>query len=438
MSIKPKLGFFDTTIVVISLVIGIGIFRTPAMVAKEAGTPTIFFACWIAGGILCLFGALTFAEIGSRKPYAGGFYKLASDAYHPAFAFMLNWLGLLISSGATFAAVALLASEYITPLIPIAGITSPVGLKLTAVGLILVLFIINYTGIKSGATTLNILTTVKVAIILILCISAFVFSNVTPESKILANNSNAFNAFGLGLISVFFTYGGYQLTMNLAADVKNPNKNLKWGILLGAFVIIFVYLLTNVAYYKILGLEGISNSPLIAADVAKVIFGETGGKIISIVIFISALGFLNVTLMHTPRTFLAIAEDGALPEIFKRVNQKTQTQEFTLIFLTTLSLFFLLVEGQFEKIINLIMFNDNLTIAFVASTIFIFRYRDSKKEYGGFKSPLYPVIPAIFIFFLVLVSFYAFSKDITAGLLSTAVFLLGYPIFLLFKKFVKK
>jgi len=170
MNIKPKLNLLDTTVAVISLVIGIGIFRTPALVAKETGSPELFFSVWIIGGIIALFGGLTFAELGSRKPFAGGFYKLVSEAYHPAVAFMINWLGVVITCGATYAAVILLGSEYLSTLIPIEGINSPIGLKITATCIIIILFIINFIGIKASATVLNIITISKIAIIIIFSI----------------------------------------------------------------------------------------------------------------------------------------------------------------------------------------------------------------------------------------------------------------------------
>ncbi|MCX6164671.1 MAG: amino acid permease [Ignavibacteriae bacterium] len=438
MNIKPKLNLLDTTVAVISLVIGIGIFRTPALVAKETGNPELFFAAWITGGIIALLGGLTFAELGSRKPYAGGFYKLASEAYHPALAFMINWLGVIITSGATYAAVLILGSEYLSALIPIEGINSPFGLKITATCIIIILFVINFIGIKTSATVLNIITISKIGIIIIFSFLAIFISgnnDATPTAPLIQNTS-LFSAFSNGLIAVFFTYGGYQLIMNLSADVIEPKKNLKRGILLGVITTIILYLLINFGYYKLLGIEGIANSPLIAADTAKIIFGNAGSKIISFIIFISAAGFVNVSLMHLPRIFHAMAEDKVIPPAFMKLNEKSQVQEFTLIFITLIILIFIIFQGQFDKLINIIIFNDNLVIAIVASTIFIYRKRKTEsEEYKGFK--VNPIIPAIFILFLLIVSFKAFSQDIVSGLISILVLFLGLPIYFILKKTVK-
>ncbi|MFA5405289.1 MAG: amino acid permease [Ignavibacteria bacterium] len=438
MSIKPKLNLLDTTVAVVSLVVGIGIFRTPALVAKETGSPELFFAAWITGGIIALLGGLTFAELGSRKPLAGGFYKLASEAYHPALAFMINWLGVIITSGATYAAVLILGSEYLSALIPIEGINSPFGLKITATCIVIILFIINFLGIKTSATVLNAITISKIGIIIIFSFLAIFISGNNADTPVvpLIQNPSLFSAFSNGLIAVFFTYGGYQLIMILCAGLIEPKRNLKRGIIFGVVTTIIVYLLINFGYYKLLGTEGVANSPLIAADTARIIFGSTGSKIISFVIFISAAGFVNVSLMHLPRIFYAMADDKVIPSVFMKVNDKTQVQEYSLILLTIIILIFIIFQGQFDKLLNIIMFNDNLVIAIVASTIFVFRKRKSDTvEYTGLK--VNPIIPAIFILFLLIVSFKAFSQDITSGLISILVLFLGLPIYFILRKTVK-
>lgn len=453
MSIKPKLGLFDTTMVVISLIIGIGIFRTPSIVAKDTGSTELFFLAWIVGGVICLIGGLVFAEIGARKPIPGAYYKVVSEAYNPPFAFMLNWLGIIITSGATFAAVSLIASEYliqaigdIQPFVKQEFLQTFLGKKIVAALIVFILFFINFIGIKSGAIFLNIITVLKILIIVLLGTIALIYSGKTNSSdstNLLINSDNSILpiifGFFLGLRAVFFTVGGYQLTTNLSADVKNQNKNLPKGIILGVLISVGLYLLINYGYYRLLGFEGICKSELIAADMANIIFGTLGSRIISIIIFISAIGYMNASVMHTPRAYYAMASDNVLPKIFMKVNEKNQVQEFGLGFMFSLVIFFITTMEGFEKILNVIMFNDSLSIAFTASVIFIFRYRENKygKGLNGFKIPLYPLLPIIFILFLVLVSIRAFYEDIIAGLVSIGVFFLGYPIYKLINKNLK-
>src|SRR5476651_1651457 len=150
MSIKPRLNRFDLTMIVISLVIGMGIFANPSEVAVRAGSTWIFFGAWIFGGLVTLCGALTFAEIGARYPTAGGFYKVFSYCYHPAFAFMVNWV-LVISNAASVAAVALVGAEYINPILMPPNLQNDTGVKIMTITSVLILYIINFLGIKMSA-----------------------------------------------------------------------------------------------------------------------------------------------------------------------------------------------------------------------------------------------------------------------------------------------
>lgn len=429
--IKPKLGYIDTSVIVMSLVIGIGIFRTPAIVADTAGNETMFFSSWIIGGVIAFIGGMVFAELGARKPLAGGFYKLVSEAYHPAFAFMLNWVGIIVLSGVTYAAMAILAAEYLSKMI-----SFTINLKYIAVAIVALIFFINYLGIKTGSAVLNLITFLKIALIIFFIIAAFVFTGSgehTVNQPISQSTGNLFQ----GLIAVFFTYSGYQLTMNLNADVKSPKKNLPKGIITGIGISVVLYLLINFGYYKILGLQGIASSPLIAADSFEILFGVAGGKIISFVIFISAFAFLNVSLMHNQRAFFAMAEDKVIPAFFMNTGVKSQSQKFALAFISLLTILFVFVFETFENALNLIMFLETMTIAVAASTIFVFRKKNRNENYDGFKIAFYPLLPAVFILIILIVSANAFLNDIYSGLASTGFFLAGYPVYRFLKIIVK-
>ena len=151
MKLKPKLNYFDLTMIVISLVIGIGIFRVPSTIAQNAETPAIFYTVWVIGGLIAACGALIFAEIGSRLPVAGGFYKIFSHCYHPALAFMFNWTQIIIN-GASAAVVGIIGAEYINPFLP-ATFQGDAGVKITVTFIVLLLGTLNYLGIKMGAKT---------------------------------------------------------------------------------------------------------------------------------------------------------------------------------------------------------------------------------------------------------------------------------------------
>ena len=422
--------------IVVSLVIGVGIFRTPALVAEKSGNELIFFAVWIFGGIISICGALTFAEIGARLPAAGGYYKIFSYAYHPAFAFMLNWSQVIINAGSS-AGVAIIGAEYITPVLFPEAADPGLIIKIIAVSIITLLFAINYAGIKMGARTQNVLSVLKIVMILVFCFAIFVkHAEETIISKSIGE-INYIQAFGISLISIFFTYGGYQQTVNFGADVENAKRNIPRAIFTGIGIVIFLYLLLNFAYVKVLGFEQMQNSPLIAKDLAQAFLGPVGGTIISVVLFTSVLGFLNTSVMSNPRVYYAMAEDKILPPIFKKVNTKTQVQEFGLTFFISVMIASVFLLGSFENIVNYVLFIDSISLASAAAAIFILR-RKSEKDYSDFKMKLYPIVPLLFIVTLLFVTYNTILDDSTTALYGFLIFIGGLPLYYLMRKVIIK
>lgn len=434
MSIKPSLSRTDLTMIVVSLVIGIGIFRTPATVAQEAGSEFIFFSAWIIGGIISICGALTFAEIGSRLPVAGGFYKIFSACYHPVFAFMLNW-SLVIINSFSAVGVALVGAEYITPVIFPQDMQTLFCTKAVALSVILLLFILNYIGIKTGAKTQNILSAIKILMILgFSTIFFFAPDSVQPTTSSITSDKSLMGALGISLISVFFTYGGYQSTINFGADVKNPQKNIPASILTGMLIVIALYLLINMAYVQVLGFQKVQQSKLLASELAAVLFGQKGFIITSVAIFISVTGYLNTALLYNPRIYFAMADEGILPPLFKKVNSKTQVQEFALCFFTGIMVIALVWLGTFEKIVNYVMFLDSFAIATAAATIFILRKKMKDANYKGFRLKLYPLLPVVFVAMLFTVTLNVFMADVKAALGGLCIFMGGLPLYFLLKR----
>lgn len=435
MSIKPKLRTFDLSMIVVSLVIGIGIFRTPTLVAQSAQTPFIFFMAWILGGLVSICGALTFAEIGSRYPVPGGFYKIFSHCYHPVYAFMINWV-LLLTYGAGAAGVTIIGVEYIMPIILPHSTDTQIVVNSIVVGIILILGVLNFLGIKTGARTQNLLSLVKIIMIVGLCFAVFSPAKSNPEIKFDATDFSFIQAMGISLIAVFYTYGGYQQTMNFGGDIQDPKRSIPRGIIIGISIIISLYLTLNYAYFNVLGFQGLVNSKLIASELAGAIFGNYGSNFISIGIFLSVLGFANVTIMSNPRVYYAMAEDKILPPIFKKVNEKTQTQEFALVFFITIIVLSVFLLGTFEKIVSYVMAIDSIALATACATVFVLRKRAGKNDsHDGYKLPFYPLLPIIFIVFLLMVTINVFKSDTIPALIGIGLLFAGWPLYYLLKKF---
>lgn len=433
--IEPRLSAFDASMVVVSLVIGIGIFRTPAIVAAAAGTTERFFAIWLAGGLVGLFGALTYAEIGSRLPRAGGYYRVVAECFHPMLAFMLNWAQALMQ-GAGAAGVAFIGSEYLGLLVLAPERRGQAAVLIGAFALMLLLLALNWAGIRTGARTQNVLSLLKIGMILALATAGLLLRG-QPEAAAAPVVTTP--AFGLWIIAAaipaFYSYGGYQNAINLAGDVKRPRRGVPLAIIGGMAVVVTLYLLINLAYQRTLGTAGVARETLVAAAVARAALGPTGEAFVSLAIFLSAAGFVNATILQMPRSYYAMAEDGALPRAFLRVNAKTQVQEIGLAFFAATMLLPALVLGSFEKLLTYVMFTDAITLAIVASSLFVLRRRRIGETDGDlFQMPGYPVLPAIYVLAHLAIAAQIIRTEMRLAIAGAGIMLAGVPLFLMARR----
>jgi APA family basic amino acid/polyamine antiporter len=413
---QNKLNLFDFTMIVVSLVIGMGIFRTPANVAKASPDTFLFFASWLAGGSVALCGALTYAEIGSRLPVTGGYYKVFSYAYHPSVAFAINCV-ILVSNAASLAAVALVGGEYIT------GIFIPASkdaewLKIAAnasyiqtiqiviaIVAIVIFYGVNLAGLKMSAKTQNVLTTIKIVLILLLIAPLFFADNNSVVQQLNTNGiSPTFKeyvkAFGIGLVAVSFTYGGYQQTINFGAEVSNAPKNVPRGIFFGIAIIVILYLTINYAYIKVIGFNTLHQPETknIAAIMASKIFGINAERVLSGFLFLSVLAYVNVLLMSNPRVMYAMSEDKILPDVFKQRNPKTDVLTVSLSVFAVICIIIIFWAKEFDAILSFTIFLDCFGMILSAATIFMLRKKTKHLDDTGiYKMKLFPLMPLVFI-----------------------------------------
>ena len=400
MKSTTRLNLFDLTMIVVSLVIGMGIFRTPVNVAQQAGSARMFFLAWIVGGLIALCGALTYAEIGSRLPVTGGYYKIFSYCYHPSIAFAINCI-ILVSNAASLAGVALIGSEYLANVL-FKGSSNINTIKLIISTIAVITFYgVNLLGLKMSARTQNVLTVIKIGVVVFLISALFTgdyATTYTPAPVAAPDFMSILKAFGACLVAVSFTYGGYQQTINFGGEVQNPSKILPKGIFFGIAIIMLLYITINYTYYKVIGFGTLKEAQSIAAILAGKLFGEKGFTILSVLLFLSVLAYVNVLLMSNPRVMYAMSEEGVLPAVFKRVSTKRNVIVVSLTAFAALSLVTLFYGKSFDEILNHTIFLDSIGMATSAGTIFILRKRgvggDAKNSY---RMKLYPLLPLIFI-----------------------------------------
>lgn len=399
---RQKLNLFDFTMIVIGLVIGMGIFRTAATSAKDAIDPSVYFAAWIGGGLVALCGALTYAEIGSRYPVMGGYYRVFSYAYHPSIAFSINCI-IIISNAGSLGGVALIGAGYISKVV--FGEANPLAIQLISVVAVAAFYTINLAGLKMSAKTQTVLMIIKIAMLLLMVgalfmPSIFYHADAVTTPAAVAKQPGAgdwIRSLGLCLVSASFTYGGYQHTMNFGSEVNNPKKNMPKAIFMGIAVIIALYLLVNLAYFKVMGFEQLGKETEIASVVVSKMFGQTGGNIFSALLFLSVLTYVNGQLMSNPRIMLAMSEDGVLPSVFQKKTRK-QVLIVSLSVFSAICIIIIFFAKTFDKILYFTIFLDSLGMAASAASIFWIRKRTRNLDNTGiYKMKLYPIQPIIFI-----------------------------------------
>ena len=424
MTEKPKLRLFDLTMIVVGLVIGMGIFRTSSDAAKAAITPSLFFIGWVAGGAIALCGALTYAEIGSRFPVTGGYYKVFAECYHPSIAFSINCI-ILISNAASMSGVALVGSEYISQVI---FKTDPGGTTRALIAMIpiIIFYGVNLLGLRMSSMAQNFLMIVKIGMLVLLISSIFfitgdanVASTVTKPVSMMDN----IQSFGLILIAVSFTYGGYQQTINFGDEVHNPRKTIPRGIFIGILIIITLYLAVSYAYYNAIGFESLKTSRGIASIVVEKMFGPTGRTAASILLFVAVLAYVNVLLLSNPRVMYAMSKDGILPAAFSKKNEKKDVLTVGLTAFAAIGIIVLFFMDEFNKILSFTIFLDSIGMATSAATIFILRKRTKHLDGTGiYKMKLYPLLPLIFIAAYIFVGISIAFNTPDLALIATGVF----------------
>jgi len=441
---EKQLSMLDLSMIVVSLVIGMGIFRTPVNVAAGAQIPELFFLAWIVGGLIALCGALTYAEIGSRFPVTGGYYKIFSAFYHPSIAFAINCI-IVVSNAASVAGVSIIGAEYLSKIIlPLEMQTEFSRIAIAAVSIGLFYFI-NLLGLKVSSKAQNILSLVKIGMVFTLIGAIFMGPAATSTPSVFSTTTGATptlfdygKVLGVCLIGISFTFGGYQQTINFGGETKSPGKIIPRSIITGLTIIFILYMAINYVYVRVIGFEQLKTAESIAAILAGKIFGPIGFTVLSGLIYLSVLGYVNVNLLSNPRAMFAMGEEKALPAIFTKKNKKTDVMFVSLTVFTIISIITLFYAQTFDKILNYTIFLDCIGMATSAATIFFLRKRtahlDKKTIYS---MRIYPLMPLIFIaaYLFVAISIYVDDpKAAINGLLIFACFIIIYFVNRLYRR----
>jgi APA family basic amino acid/polyamine antiporter len=425
----PSLGLFSATMMVVGGIIGSGIFLNPAIVADRVGSAALTLVVWVLGGVVALIGALVFAELGARRPVAGGGYVYLRDAYGRLPAFLYAWTLLLVIATGAIAAVAVTFSSYAAALLG----WSPGARVPLAIGAILLLSAINYVGVKPGAVTQNLLTLLKLGALAFLIIAGLSAQGTSSGSGLpLAGDRNVVFTIGAALVPVLFAFGGWQQTNFVAEELIEPERNLPRALLAGVTIVVGVYLLANLAYVRTLGISGLAGSSAPAADAMSSLFGTPGRTLIAAGIAISTFGFLNLVILVSPRVYRARAGDGLFFPSLARLHPRFRTPTAAIIFQGAWAIL-LTLTGRYADLLDYVVFGDWIFFGSTAATLFVFRSREQHGLEGSdlrFKMPGYPVAPVVFILAAMYVVTGSIISNPVNAIKGTALIALGIPVFL--------
>jgi APA family basic amino acid/polyamine antiporter len=395
-TLERVLGLRELTLIVIGTVIGSGIFIVPATVLQQTGGnagPALLV--WLAAGILSLLGALTYGELGTMDPEAGGLYIYIRDAFGPLPAFLYGWTLFFVISSGSVATLAVASTGYLSQLIPL----SPTASRVVALTIVAALAALNVRGTGKSALVQDWATLVKaVAIVLLSLVMLALGSGLSDLRGHLWPSSvrpSLLSGVGLAMIGTLWAYEGWQYVTFSAGETVDPQRTFPRGIIIGTAALIAIYLLANIAYLAALGPTAAARSPRVAADAVAATLGPVAAKLVAATIVLSMFSAANGLTLTAPRAYYAMARDGIFFRRLAEIHPRFRTPAFAIV-ASSIWAMLLAATGTFTVLLTYVVFTGWIFYALGAMSIFSYRHRrpDAPRP---FRVPGYPVTPTLFV-----------------------------------------
>lgn len=427
-NLKRQFGLWTASALLVGQVIAVGIFLTPAGMAKDVQSPFWLFSIWIGVGFATLCGALSYAELTARFPEAGGPYVFLREAYGRMPAFLFGWVVLLVIDPGLTAIFGVGLAGYFSYIVPMGQPAQTV----LAMATVVAVGLINIRGAKLGAGVLNILIVLKIGSLLALILIGFLggFGDWGNFDPFFAAPPDWTAALVGGSVGAYFAFAGWWEVSRVAGEVEEPSKNLPKALAIGIGTITVIYTLTSAVFYYLVPVGSVKDPTTFAAQAGEAIFGSLGGQIFAAAVVISVLGTLFAYLMASPRLYFAMAKDGLFFPSFGKLHEKWGTpHRATLIQMAIACL--LIASGSFDEIVSYFFF---VAIVFIMINVAgLFRIDRSNKD--GYITPLFPVTPLIFIVLTGFVATMLVLRNPAQSLLGVGIVLVGIPVyFMVFRK----
>lgn len=427
-TLRRRLGAVSGAGIIVGLMVGSGIFRVPSVVAGHLESVVPVTALWILGGALALLGALSLAELATMFPWTGGLYVYLREVYGPLLAFLYGWTRLLVLAPASIGAIALICAAYLRSLLPVGGATE----SEVAVAVIALVALLNYRSVPASAATGNALSAVKVAGLVLLGLALLWLGDVSAGSFAGAGTRGppaSLSAFGLGLVTVMWTYSGWTSVTALGGEMRDPGRSLPRALVLGTAVVMGAYLVVNAGYLWVLPSDAIAASPLVAADAAEAAAGLPARRLVAVLVAVSTFGALHAAMMYNPRIFYAMADDGLLFGAFGRAHRRYGTPHLAVTLCAVLGVGYVL-SRSFEQLAETFILGLWPFHVLAVAGLFLLRRRrpDADRPYRVWG---YPLTPALFLLGSVAMVGNAVWRRPVSGAVSLAAVLLGVPVYAL-------
>jgi len=422
---------WDAALIVVGGIIGGGIFLTPGIVAERTNSGLTLLLLWIGAGLLTLIGALCYAELGARRPHAGGSYVYLREAFGPLAGFLFGWTMLLVIYSGSTAFVARIFASYASTLF---GLSPAWTLPLT-VGALIFVAGLNLFGLKFGAKIQNVFAVLKLLAVAVLVICGLFFAGAGHAQVLAIDPNHVGSGFMGAALPVLFAYSGFTYLNNLAGEIRDPQRTLPRALTLGMLLVIAAYVLVNVAYLAVLGHDGLAKSHAPAADVMQQVLGPIGARVIALGVAISALGFCNITLVAGARVLQVMGEDGLFFRSVARLHPRYNTPNIALLLLIAWSIL-LAVTGSDSQLLDYATFGDWLACAAGVATLFWYRRHDDSAV--RFRVPGYPLLPLIFVAVIAWVVFATMRDNPANAGIGLVIIAAGVPVYFIWRRLFKQ
>lgn len=439
VTLKPTLSIFDAGALIIGMVIGASIYESPALIAVNAGSASVTLIAWLLGGVMSIVGALCYAELATAYPHPGGSYHYFMRAFGKDIAFLFAWARMTVIQTGSIALLAFVFGNYASQILPLGNYSPAIYAALS----IVILTTINLMSVRQGKWTQNILTAAKVLGLFLVIYAGLAFNSSTPAVN--SSNIESQGTFGLAMVFVLLTYGGWNEAAYISAEMRDVERNMT-KVLIGSIITTaFIYLLINFAYIQGLGISGMAESKAVAADLMRRAVGEGGAKFVSFLVAISALGGINATIFTGARTNYALGKDFSIFGFLGKWSDRGNTPTNALlvqgaIALTLVFLGALVHEGR-EGFETMAAYTSPVFwFFFLLSGVALFVLRRKEPNIPRpFSVPGYPLTPLIFClicaYMLQSSLTYATSISYSIGaIIGVAVLLVGIPLLFLIRR----